>query len=221
MNYDFDIDIVVPNLTPEVKRLPKYLAWLKSLTTPIQTAWLYLFNDYKTGSLYSDYSNVTAYVVGDVVIFTDNKVYECILATTGNDCLNATYWTLVNENFIGADERITYNSQIIILERALNKWFRNLLATDQIYIATNQISTTIFMMGNSGIYSSKMASDSTYSLTYMGEAPTFSTQYNFTVNVPVALFTTLGSNPTNRENAVRNFVDKYVLAGINYNVTTF
>lgn len=219
--YDFDIDIVVPNLTPPIKRLPKYLAWLKSLTTPIQTAWNNLFLDYKKGSTYTYYNSLSTYNIGVKVIYTDNKVYECISTSTGNDCLDQVYWTKINDNFIGADERITYNSQIIIIERALNKWFRNLTGTDQIYIGTNQITTSVFVMAQTGTYSSYMASDSSFSTSYMGEAPSFSSQYNFTVYVPSALYSTLGSNPVNRENAIRSFVDKYSLAGITYNVNTY
>lgn len=221
--YDFDIDIVVPNLTPPVKRLPKYLAWLKSLATPIQTAWINLFSDWKTGSSYSDFDIVATYQFGDRVRHTDNKIYEAtyLETTTFSGVLpsNETFWTLVNPTFVGADERITYNSQIIILEHSINKWFRNELAADQIYLETNQIVNTVFQMGNNGRYSSVMSNVG--GTTWMGNTPSYTTQYNFTVNVPASLFATLGTDATNRENAIREFVDKYNLAGIKYNVTTY
>lgn len=218
--YDFDIDIVIPNLTPEVKRLPKYLAWLKSLATPIQTAWNDLFVEWKTGSSYPDYNVINSYSVQSRVRYDDNKIYECIYpANIGNIPSDPTYWTLINTNFIGADERITYNSQIIILEHSLNKWFRNELAADQIYLETNQIINTVFQMGNNGRYSSVMSNVG--GTTWMGNTPSYTTQYNFTVYVPAALFTTLGTDATNRENAIREFVDKYNLAGLRYNVTTY
>lgn len=218
--YDFDIDVVVPNLTPEVKRLPKYLAWLKSLATPIQTAWNDLFVDWKTGTTYADYNVLTTYNFGDRVRYVDNKTYECIANTTaGIECTNTDYWELINTTFVGADERITYNSQIIILEHSINKWFRNELAADQIYIETNQIVNTVFQMGNNGHYSSVMSNVG--GTTWMGNTPSYTTQYNFTVYVPAALFATLGTDATNRENAIREFVDKYNLAGLKYNVTTY
>jgi hypothetical protein len=50
---------------------------------------------------------------------------------------------------------------------------------------------------------------------------TYPAQYNFTINVPSALFATLGNNLTNRENTIRSFADKYVLAGITYNIITY
>lgn len=225
--YDFDIDVVVPNLTPEVKRLPKYTAWLRVLTTPIQSAWQNLFADWKTGSSYSDYDNLNTYQFGDKVRFTDNYIYEATYLNTNGlpqtfssiTPLNTNYWTLINTNFIGADERITYNSQIIILEHSLNKWFRNELATDQIFINTNEIINTVFQMANNGRFSSRMSNVG--GTTWMGIAPTYTVQYNFTVNVPLTLFNSLGTDAINRENAIRAFVDKYNLAGLRYNVTTY
>ena len=55
----------------------------------------------------------------------------------------------------------------------------------------------------------------------MPNVASYPTQYNFTINVPLALFTTLGTDNTNRENTIRIFADKYVLSGITYNVTTY
>ncbi len=228
--YDFDTDIVVPNLTAPVKRLPKFLAWLKSLTQPIQTAWENLFVDWKTGSDYLDYNGATTYNLGDKIVWSVDKcVYEAASITalgigqsfSGVPPSNPVFWQKLNSNFIGADERITYNSQIIILEHALNKWFQNLTATDQIFINTNSIASNLFLMGETGAYSSAMANNGPFANFFMPNTPNYPTQYNFTINVPAALFATLGTNSTNRENTVRTFADKYVLAGITYNVTTY
>jgi hypothetical protein len=40
------------------------------------------------------YNAGTAYVVNDIVSYTDGATYICILATTGHVPTNATYWTL-------------------------------------------------------------------------------------------------------------------------------
>jgi hypothetical protein len=40
------------------------------------------------------YNAGTAYVVNDVVSYTDGSTYVCILAGTGHAPTNATYWTL-------------------------------------------------------------------------------------------------------------------------------
>jgi hypothetical protein len=47
------------------------------------------------------------------------------------------------------------------------------------------------------------------------------TQYNFTIWIPVAVWTALGSNATDRNNKVRSFADKYNVIGNQYNITTY
>jgi hypothetical protein len=227
--YDYDNEIVAEQLTPPALRESKFLAWLYVITKPIQNFWSLIFEDYKIGSSYSDYSGATTYDFGDRVLWTDKAIYEATYTDadgvaqsfSGEAPSNTLFWTKVNNDFIGVDERIKYNSQLIVLEYALNKWFLNLSATDQIYVNTNAITSNIFLMGETGTYSSTMANSSPFSLYFMPEDATFPTQYNFTINVPAALFTTLGTNSTNRENTVRAFADKYVLSGITYNVTTY
>jgi hypothetical protein len=230
--YDYDNEIVAEQLTPPALRESKFLSWLYVITKPIQNLWSLIFEDYKIGSSYPEFDILVTYNFGDRVFYTDKAIYECtalnpdgtaggVLGIAPVSTYAYAYWTKVNNDFIGVDERIKYNSQLIVLEYALNKWFLNLSATDQIYVNTNAITSNIFLMGETGTYSSTMANSSPFSLYFMPEDATFPTQYNFTINVPAALFTTLGTNSTNRENTVRAFADKYVLSGITYNVTTY
>ena len=225
MLYDFDIATITPNLTPNVKRVPKYLAWIKSLATPIQWAWNNLFVDWLNGStylLFTSYSAIHFFNVGDRVIYIDKAVYECVsgIAKGFTNPLDSN-WIKINENFIGANERIKYTSQNITLEYALNNWFQNIGATKQIFISTNIISSTYFLMGYTGTYSSKMALNGQYSSSFMGLTPTYPTQINMTVNFPLALYNSLDIVPSNRDLIIRSFVDKYIVAGITYNIVNF
>ena len=218
--FSFNTSIITEQLLPPLLRKVKFLAWLKVLVAPIQNKWSLIFEDFKNGNPYTDYLILNSYIRGDRVRYEDNAIYECILnASSGNTPLNSAYWVKVNDTFIGVDERLSYNSQTIILEHSLNKWFRNESATDQIYITTHQIINTVFQMGNNGRYSSTMSNLG--GTTWMGNDPSYTTQYNFTVYIPTALFLTLGTDTANRENNIRGFVDKYNLAGIKYNVTTY
>jgi hypothetical protein len=76
-------------------------------------------------------------------------------------------------------------------------------------------------MGFNGSVSSPMALNSPFTTTYMGLNPNFAVQYNMTINVPLALFNTLGSTAQDRENAIRIIANKYILAGITYEVVTY
>jgi len=115
-------------LTPPPLRQPKFTQWMRVLLRPIQ--WLSdLFNDdYLQGASYLEYDNSTAYVIYDRVIWQDRGVYELRVATstgvkpTGN-ALSSTNWIKILDNFIGLNERMKYNGQLIVFEYAINKWF--------------------------------------------------------------------------------------------------
>lgn len=224
MLFDFDIDIVIPNLTAPIKRQPKYLAWLKSLTTPIQQAWQNLFVDYKTGSTYPDFDISTTYSIGDTVIWTDKCIYMASSVTVlgvGQDFSgvlpnNTVFWTKVNENFIGVDERVKYNSQRLLFEYALNRFFR----TSGIYIENNFVTpTNVFAMGNSSQSSSYMPSNSIYQSDFMPDKPTYTTAiYDFTIFFPAADYAALGSSA---DLIIRSFADVYNLVGMQYDIQTF
>lgn len=225
--YDLDTEIVAEQLTPPPLRTSKFLAWLKVLVRPIGWLWQLIFEDYSDGATYSAWANATNYVVGNRVTWTDKANYECIVDHTSATGTNepsgtvdsSTYWVKVQDNFIGVNQRVRFNSQIIILEHALNKWYQVDQLSDQIYIGVN-IVPNIFVMGTTGASSSKMPNNSVFMLDYLGVDPDFSAT-EFTVYVPAALYATLGTNATNRENNVRRFVDKYKISGITYNVTTY
>lgn len=220
--YDYDSNIVGEQLTPPVLRKPKFLAWLYVIVKPIQTLWSQIFEDYKVGNLYTNYNALTTYSVGNRVAYTNKSIYECIKVTTGNDCLNTTYWVLINDNMFGVDERVKYNSQIILLEKALNKWYLVGSGSPQIYISNNPDIASVFVMGLNSQYSSTMSKDSNAMETYMGLAPTYpNVSYDYVIWFPNAVWLTLGTDYNNRLNNITNFVNKYNLSGIRYFVDTY
>lgn len=223
--YDIDYNLQADNLNAPQRRLPKFTAFLHSLMKPLQWRRDLFFIEYATGSynLYPNYDPSNGYVFGDRVIYSDKRVYESIFPTpfAGTPPTDPTHWTLIVDNFIGLNERLKYTSQIITIEYALNRWFMNIGATDQIYIQNNNTIQSVFVMGVTGPFSSAMAVNSLSSTSFMAVNPTFSVQYNFTIYVPVALFNSLGSTPQDSENTVRRYADQFVLAGLLYDVQTF
>lgn len=221
--YIFSTDYISEKLLVPSLRKPKHLAWLRVLLSPIQNLWKRIFVDYSDGSLYVNYDISDSYSRNDRVIYTDKAVYECILdASAGILPTNATYWVKINDVFIGARERVKYSAQKMVFEYALNKYFQNPTAP-LIYIENNFIvSDSVFVMSTLGSTSSFMPLDSHLQEDYMGLTPAYSVAgYDYTIYVPIALFTSLGSDDSIREKIVRNFADKYNLAGMNYNVDTF
>lgn len=218
--YDYDTEIVGEQLTPPLLRQSKLLSYLYVLLSPIQNLWNLIFVEYRTGVIYFNYSGATTYPQFSKVIFS-KKIYESIQVTTGNPPTDTNYWVEVSPSFIGVTERLSYNSQTIVLERNLNTYYQNLASVNQIYISNNSIISEVFAMGNSGSTSSSMDNSGSTSTTIMAINPTFNPQYNFTLFFPIALFNTLGNTNPNRELNIRGYVNKFILAGINYNITTY
>lgn len=222
--YDFDTNVLANWLIPPQLRQAAQLAWHRVMLKPLQWLRDWFFDSYIAGS------NALPFDVGSTPYNRGQRalenyaVYECIVnGTTLSPSASPTSWQKIQDIFIGADERIKYNSQIIVLEYALNKRFQPpLVLGSQIFINNNPINTSVFVMGNTSATSSNMSNSGANSTAFMWNVPVYNSGLgSFTVNVPAALYTTLGNSPTNRERAIRQFVDKYKLAGTTYSVATF
>jgi hypothetical protein len=214
--YDYDNQIVGEQLTPPVLRTAKQLSWINTLTAAVQNLWSLIFEDYRVGSVYPDYGFFTQYYVGDRVLFADKSIYECISNSLNISCLDTTKWVKVNDIFIGSDERVKYSAQKLLFEYALNKFF----ISSGIYITNNFIDVgDVFVMDTNSTESSVMPLDSFYQEDYMDLTATYASGiYDYTIFVPIADYTTLGSSA----NAIiRTFADKYNLAGMQYDIQTY
>jgi hypothetical protein len=224
--WDFNTDIIGELLIPPVLRQPKQLDWLSTILSPVQKLRDRVFFDYKEGveSTYNDFNIGSTYSLGDMVIWTDKCVYQAIYTTSfsGIEPNNTTYWLKTQEIFIGVDERVKYSAQKFLFEYALNKYFRLEAPNDLIYITNNFYVNASFVMANSGDLSSAMPNNSIYQTQYMNDTYTYSaSDYDYTIYFPVADYTALASTANDREMIVRNFADKYNLAGIRFNILTY
>ncbi len=191
------------------------LAWGKVLSKPLQYLRDLIFEDYANGSNYLLYDNSTVYVIGDRIFYLDRGVYECILATLGNLPTDTTYWRKINDNYIGVRERILYNAQKMTFEWGLNRWF----ICSGIYITNNSLALSGFLMGETGEYSSTLVNIANPS--YLINDFVLGGIYSYTIYVPTAVFNSLGTTNTERENIIRSFADNYNLAGMLYNVVPY
>jgi hypothetical protein len=129
---------------------------------------------------------------------------------------------MTNDNFIGTRERAKYNSQKMLFEYGLNKYFQ-VTGPTYIYIQNNFAEADhVFIMGLSGPTSSRLVLNSQNAESYMGLVASYSTDvYDYTIYVPLAVFNALGTSDANREAAIRSFADIYNLAGMSYNVISY
>lgn len=230
--YDIDFGLQATNLDTPQRRLPKFTAFLFSLMSPLQYFRDFFYNKYVESATYIDYNSLTTYNFGDIVIWSDKCIYQASYVDVngdtqsfnGTDPSNILFWYKLNDTFIGVNERVKYNSQKLLFEFALNRYFRvAALPVDQIYITNNFIDAgSNFLMNTGSSQSSVMPLNSVYQIDYMGLFPTYTTNTNdYTIFVPVAVYTALGTDVINREFAIRRFADLYNLAGMKYDVQSY
>lgn len=224
-NTIYDIDFsnkVAPNLLPPDKRFGVNVAWAGILLSPLQYLRDLYFGSYRTGSDAPQWVNTAPYSKYEQVKY--NKIiYESLIDNNSDVPTTVATWRVVQINFIGVFERIYYNGQKLVLEYAMNKWFGTVFRqppnTSDIYITNNTVPVGVFRVGNVESISSKVYANT--SSEFVINAYDFNVAFNFTINCPVAVFNALASTDDQREKIFRAFVDKYVPAGVTYNITTY
>lgn len=221
--YDLDTDQQVIELLPVDKRYSVTVAWLQgSLKSTVQFLRDILIGDYRLGSTAPAYVAGT-YTKGTKVIFNKGEYISNKNGNTDAPTVAAS-WDLLNANFIGVNERQLYNGQKVILEYALNKWFGTTFrqpgaGASDIFLSTNSKGIPVFVSG--GTEANSSASYGNHSTEFSIDAYSFGDFSNLSINVPIAVYNALDTNPANRDSIIRNFADKYVYAGITYQVVTY
>jgi hypothetical protein len=218
--YNIDISVTTEQLLPPEKRSSKMLAWVVNLVSPLQYLSDLIFTSYRTGSTASPYAS-GAYSKGDRVRYY-YAIYES-LSDLNTDLPTAATWRKVQDNFIGVTERAIYTGQKIVLEYAINKWFNTQFRQPplqaDIYITSPGINVPFFRIGSGEGNSSSVFSNA--SSEFVIDSYDIAQNYSIIINVPLAVFTALGNNDDDRENIIRNFVDRYIISGIYYKVQTY
>lgn len=219
--FDIDTDQQADDLMPPDKRGVRFLAFAKAILKPL--AWLVnsIWYGWKDGTVPSDWAAGTYYKYDQVTFL--NQVFECVVTSTSTDPSNLTDWRLIQTNFIGVSERQLYNGSKIELEYALNKWFHTTYRQDpavaDINIETKHAEIGYFITGT-GLYDSSVVY-ATDSSEYVGVDQFITQAANFKVNIPSAVYVALASDDATRTQIVRNFVNKYVIAGVYYTVAPY
>jgi hypothetical protein len=213
------------NFLPSKKRLPVYSAFARVLLKPLQILYSTMFGTFKSGNNAANWSNATAYVVGNQVKYIDKAIYQCWVAHTNKIPTNTAYWFKIQDKFVGIEPRMKYNAHHLLFEWALNEWFGttfvNTPGASDIYITNNSIIDTAFWVGITESESSVVSYNNVDISGWIQAENLNNTVYYFTINVPTSVWTALDTDPTNRDKIISTFADNYVYAGINYDITTY
>lgn len=247
--YAQDEGTISNNLLPVKKRKKIHLAWLKNLLSPAQWLTDLTFQNYADGSNYPQWVAGT-YAYLNRVTYIDGAIYELQmlagLTTSIPPNQDPGNWLRVLESFIGIREQARYTGQKLMLEYALNRRYQispfSLIEWEviwisgtptpqaappytQIYITEANNSTTNFWLSNgSGLISYMNAGSGPGSLNYLGNSYPIYSAIEFTIWVPIAVYTNIGSiQPpgVNADQAIRSVADKYIHAGAVYEIITY
>jgi hypothetical protein len=203
------------------------IGWLVSLLAPQKTVSDLFFDVYVGGQTYPYFNPfVTSYPKGTRVTFL-GAIYEAQRTVTGGALpTNTNFWTLIVADYRGVNERVRYNSQKIALEFILNKWFNTTWVQPddpsnptrpEIYIDSNLLDNQVL----TSYYTENAESNIYYydSLTYAYVLNSYTfNQTAFSIYVPAYLLTALG---VDAELQIRAIADKYVIAGMTYDIQTY
>jgi hypothetical protein len=212
-------------LTPRNKRKSKILAFLGAVISVVDYLYTRTIKQFFQNGLYIDYSGAETYEKYDVVKYGFN-VYECIVSSSnGVVPANTTNWRRLQNNYKGAFERSKILSGRISLEKYLNDFYTTSFnypsSSNAIYISTNSNDITQQYSSPFEKQTSKVTDTGGASRYFTGSSFSVYSQNNFTIYVPLAVWTAIDTTDSKREGQVKNLIINYVPSGLTFNVTSY
>jgi hypothetical protein len=226
--YSVDFDITSVELLPIHKREDNIQNLTYSLARPLNDL-EQIFEYLREGSAAGAYNAGTTYVYGDLInyqrrVYFRNEVTTSYVAGIAPN--NTTYFVKVLDFQIGLDERIKFANGKLILEYALNRVFGTSFnqppVLSDIYITRISNLSDSFEVGQTEEESSTVSqfeADADWSIPEF--EPASLVTYDYTVNVPVAVWTALAGTSNERNNIILSVLNKYKLHGFIANVVTY
>jgi len=221
--YDVNYNTTIESLLVPDKRTKKTVAFNSALVAETANNHDILFTIYKDYSVSPNWTAGT-YARNQLVKY-NKSIFQSVENGNTTEPTQSDKWRLVSENFLGSDFRLSITGSKLNLEYALNTWFGSTfrqpsVGNSDIYLTTNNISLApIFRVGLTEIESTSVGTLTSSQLVV--DSYSFATQYNITINIPTALYTSLGTTNDIRNSVVRSFADKYINAGLTYQIQTY
>lgn len=214
--YDVNVSQQAVELLPPDKRDINHVTLANSLLNCVQWCRDALFGSYKKGATAPAYA-AGLYHMYDQVVYNKAVYYSLIGANTDLPTTNS--WIKTQDNFLGVDQRVKFNGQRIVLEYALNLHFEGVYrptgssAKSDIYLVNSPYVIAGFRVGATDKWSSSVGR--TFSSDTIGLSYPFVQISNFEIKIKSSVY--LLTN----EQAIRNFVNKYIPVSLNYIVTPY
>lgn len=221
--YNLNYNTIVETLLVPDKRTKKTVAFNTALVSSITNNNNLLFSTYKDYTLLPNWTAGT-YTRNELVKY-GKSIFQSVENANTTEPTQSDKWVLVSENFLGSDFRLSITGSKLNLEFAINTWFGTIFrqpsagVSDIYFITNNIIPIPVFRVGTTSFDSTAVSTVSSEQLVV--NSYSFSTQFNLTINVPSALFLSLGSTNDVRYSIIKSFADKYINAGLTYQIITY
>lgn len=226
--YSVDFDITSIELLPIHKRVGDIENTMYVLAAPLNELER-IFQYLREGTSAGNYSGATTYTFGQLVnyqrrVYYRNEVTDGYIA--GITPNNTTYFVKVLDYTIGLNDRIRFGNGKLILEYALNAIFGTTFnqppVLSDIYLVRNINTSDAFRVGQTETESSFVTQNEADGRWSIGQfEPSGVFQYDYTVFVPVAVWTALASTNNERDNIILSVLNKYKLQGFIADVQTY
>jgi hypothetical protein len=236
--YDYNISQATRELLPPSKRKTNNLAYLGAPGYVLQRYHTLFFNLYANGNMALDWTSGGTYKYEDQVRYTENsrynnRIYELTnkagitgLTTPPSD--DTVNWILVQNNFIGVSERARYAAPKVVIEYALNKWFKTTFRqpplVSDIFLTKELVDNQTFVIGATEEESSAIAYNDQLQKSFISDEY-ITNKHKFAINIPLAVYDSLTTQPSGFSNTkdkiIRSFADNYVMGGITYTIITY
>lgn len=246
MDYSIDTGLFTNNMLPPDKRTPVMQQWVKALLSGM--AWLngnVLVNyPNPSGITYGVFIPSSSYSPGDIVYYR-YALYERLYSDNyiaGTLPTDTDHFAPILPVFIGVNERLCYNGTTLTLTWALNKYFNTTFRQpasaygqtplSDIYIVNFNSGAQSFIVG--AVESDSSAVAGTISSGFVIDTLTNDPLSDFAIYMPQGVFNLIDDLPeptgtgitgstlvNGREKIIRSFVDKYIVAGVNYSIHTY
>ncbi len=234
--FDINFSNLAGDTLPPDKRDVNTLALVRGLESAVNTKSNESLKQFKTGAgvVFGPWAAGT-YIKNEYVLYK-YKLYVA-LATTTQEPTTGAEWLEVLPSFLGTDKEQFFDGTKLMFEYALNAYFAqtngavwrqptaHVAAPDfytpksDIYLTTNEIINPVFRVGLELDDSSTVGVD--YSSEAVGNDYSFALQYALTINVLTSVFNTMGTTTAEKEATIRNFADRYITAGLFYDIIPY
>ena len=227
--YDISYEQATAELLPFIKRTSRTKHYLGLFDKYIQKLHDLSLKYYLRGDDISPaHDTGSTYAYGDRARGLNNSIYEAVQdVPVSTELTNTDYWIKVLDVFIGIRERRSYKFQTVMVEYMLNRYFHTTMnyrpTLPDIYIVNNTLNNVDeqFVFNKIEAHPRFVYNAGEGEPVYFRNYSEYVPPFDFTVYVPVDVWTALSDTDDKRNAIIQAQIDKLKWRSIRNNIVTY